>query len=463
VEASLGNTAGDLRVDDFESTLQLYLSKINDMREGKPASLKELTCGRIEESTSEFQTRSSLNVPKPPVKEAILLTGSTGALGSHILNTLLEREGREERMVYCLNRPPNSHDIQVGQPPDSRDRQISHNKARGLPIEFLEDRVRFFTGDPALPQFGLGDEDFGELQRFVTHIMHNAWPVDFNMSLQSFTGCLDGVIGLIRFADRSRYQVTLRLVSSIAAVAASRERPVIIEEALTDAQIFVSMGYGRSKHLAERLLTHASQKLGISTIAVRVGQISGDSSRKRGWNLREWFPNLVVSSLHIRALPRTLGCAEDGKEVKWIPVDFTAKILLELAAASSRSGSNDTFHVEHPRPTAWAKLFPVILGALEKATSERDGSQMEVLDYEEWFKRLEATFSVGSTGTEHLSANPAVKLLPFFESLLSKEGVTGVFDVSRSIASSSAMQSLEPVTSDCLEAWVNGWIHGDEI
>jgi len=182
------------------------------------------------------------------------------------------------------------------------------------------------------------------------------------MSLQSFTGCLDGVIGLIRFADRSKYRVTLQLVSSIAAVAASRERPVIIEEALTDAQIPVSMGYGRSKHLAETLLTHASQKLGISTIAVRVGQISGDSSRKRGWNLREWFPSLVVSSLHIRALPRTLDCAEDGKEVKWIPIDFTAKILLELAAASSRSDSNDTFHVEHPRPTAWAKLFPVILG-----------------------------------------------------------------------------------------------------
>jgi hypothetical protein len=119
--------------------------------------------------------------------------------------------------------------------------------------------------------------------------------------------------------------------------------------------------------------------------------------------------------------------------------------------------------VEHPRPTAWEELFPVILGALDKTTSERGGPQMEVLDYREWFKRLEATFSVDSTGTEDLFANPAVKLLPFFESLLSKEGVTAIFDVSRSITSTSTMQSLEPVTSDCLEAWVNGWIHGDEI
>jgi thioester reductase-like protein/acyl-coenzyme A synthetase/AMP-(fatty) acid ligase/aryl carrier-like protein len=452
VEASHGNTAGDLRADDFGSTLQLYLSKIDALREGEPASLEQLTCDRIEEPTFGLRNRSGLNMSKLPAEKAILLTGSTGALGSHLLNNLLERG---EYMIYCLNRSP-----------DSQNLQVSRNKTRGLPIMFPEGRVKgcvkFLTGDSALPQFGLNDEDFRELHGTVTHIMHNAWPVDFNKSLRSFAGCLDGVVGLIRFAHSSRSQVTLQLVSSIAAVASSYKQSVIVEEALTSAQVPVSMGYGQSKHLAERLLTHASRELGIKTVAARVGQISGDSSRKRGWNRREWFPSLVVSSLHIRALPRTLGCAEDGK-VKWVPVDSTAKILLELAAVPAHSGRNDTFHVEHPRPTAWEELFPVILGALDKTTSERGGPQMEVLDYREWFKRLEATFSVDSTGTEDLFANPAVKLLPFFESLLSKEGVTAIFDVSRSITSSSTMQSLEPVTSDCLEAWVNGWIHGDEI
>jgi hypothetical protein len=54
-------------------------------------------------------------------------------------------------------------------------------------------------------------------------------------------------------------------------------------------------------------------------------------------------------------------------------------------------------------------------------------------------------------------------LLSFFESLLSKEDLTGIFDVSHSMASSSTMQSLESVDSDCLEAWVSGWIRGTEI
>jgi hypothetical protein len=93
------------------------------------------------------------------------------------------------------------------------------------------------------------------------------------------------------------------------------------------------------------------------------------------------------------------------------------------------------------------------------------GPRMEVLGHREWFKRLEATFNADWTVSEVLSANPALKLtlLSFFESLLSKEGLTGIFNISCSIALSTTMRSLKPVNLDCLEAWVSGWIHGTEI
>lgn len=100
---------------------------------------------------------------------------------------------------------------------------------------------------------------------------------------------------------------------------------------------------------------------------------------------------------------------------------------------------------------------------LNRAASERGVAPIEVVDYREWFKRLEATFAAGSTDFEALSANPAVKLLAFFKSLLSKEDLTSAFDVSRAMSSSNTMRSLEPVSLDCLEAWTNGWIHGNEI
>jgi thioester reductase-like protein/acyl-CoA synthetase (AMP-forming)/AMP-acid ligase II len=455
VQASSERPTENHQVDGIGQTLQQYLSEIDALLEDKVAHPDVVSCDQREESVNGrgsiagSTTRSSQHESKPPMGGAILLTGSTGALGSHLLDTLLEGE---KRKIYCLNRSLDSHQLQIGR-----------NRSRGLPVVFPKGRVKFLTGDPALPKFGLEDWIFEQLLRSVTHIIHNAWPVDFNQSLRSFSGCLDGVVGLISFANCSQGKVTLQFVSSIAAVAGYPKRSVIAEEAVKQSQVPLSMGYGQSKHIAERMLSHASQVLGIRTIAARVGQISGDASRKRGWNRREWFPSLVVSSLHIRALPGTLGCAEDGKEVKWIPVDATARILQELSVASVGSGGNATFHVVHPRPMAWAELLPTISDALNKVASEQGGPRVEVLGYIEWFERLQATFDAESADTEAFSANPAVKLLSFFESLLSTEDLTGNFDVSRSMASSKTMRSLEPVNSDCLEAWTKGWIHGTRM
>ena len=219
------------------------------------------------------------------------------------------------------------------------------------------------------------------------------------------------------------------------------------------------MGYGQSKYLAERMLTYASRVLGIETIVARVGQVSGDASRRCGWNRREWFPSLVVSSLHIRALPRSLGCAENGKEVAWIPVDAAARILQELSLSPLAPGENVTYHVVHPRPTAWAEVLPVFLDALNKTATKQGGPKVEVVDYDEWFNKLQATFDPGAADAEDLFSNPALKLLSFFEYLTSKEDFTGNFDVSRSEASSKTMQCLGSVSADCLQAWTDGWIN----
>lgn len=451
VQASSGNIGEDRQADELNQMLHLYLSAIDALLDDEIAMPNIATCDLSEEMvgcteyTASPTSRSSQREPNTSAKGAILLTGSTGALGSHILNTLLDRE---QCQIYCLNRSV-----------DSRRLQIGRNKIGGLPVVFPEGRVQFLTGNPALPNFGLDGQTYEDLLGSVTHVIHNAWPVDFNMSLQSFTACLDGILGLIRFAHRSQSRVTLQFVSSIAAVAGSPGRCSIVEDAVTQSQAPTSMGYGRSKYLAERMLTYASRVLGIETIVARVGQVSGDASRRCGWNRREWFPSLVVSSLYIRALPRSLGCAENGQEVAWIPVDAAARILQELSLSPLSPGENVTYHVVHPRPTAWAELLPVFLDALNKTVTKQGGPQVEVVDYDEWFNKLQATLDPGAADAEDLFSNPALKLLSFFENLTSKEDFTGNFDVSRSEASSKTMQCLESVGVDCLQAWTDGWIN----
>lgn len=112
---------------------------------------------------------------------------------------------------------------------------------------------------------------------------------------------------------------------------------------------------------------------------MRVGQISGDALRKRGWNRQEWFPSLVVGSLHLGALPDSLGCAEDGNEVRWIPVDAAARILQDTSRKTVATGGNETLNVVHPKPTSWTELLPAVRSVLDKEASEQGSKPVETV------------------------------------------------------------------------------------
>lgn len=111
-------------------------------------------------------------VPKEVHDEVVILTGSTGALGSYILQTLLAKEITH---IYCLNRAS-----------DALSLQIKRNQGRGLPTQFDASRVSFLTADLTQENLGLSPEIFSRLVDSATLVIHNAWPVNFNLSLSSF-------------------------------------------------------------------------------------------------------------------------------------------------------------------------------------------------------------------------------------------------------------------------------------
>lgn len=104
----------------------------------------------------------------------VVLTGSTGVLGSHLLHELLHDDSVLQ--IYCFNRAV-----------DSKALQAQHSQDQGLPANFDPARVTFLTADLSSPNFGLGDSPIlEEIAARVTHIIHNAWPVDFNLPLAAF-------------------------------------------------------------------------------------------------------------------------------------------------------------------------------------------------------------------------------------------------------------------------------------
>ena len=239
--------------------------------------------------------------PSPPKDITIILTGSTGSLGSYLLDCLMSND--KVRHVYCLNRSS-----------DSAQRQESIQKERGLPTQFGE-KVEILQCNFAKPYFGLSQINYRKLLKDATHILHNAWLVNFNQTLDSFSGThVHGVRQLINFSSRSTYSAAIYFLSTIGTVRKwnvedperklSKIEPFVQkvpEQIFETWSVSQAIGYAESKHISERLLDSAANLCDQRTTVCRLGQIAGPVLRgeKGTWGRQEWFPSIIASSAHL--------------------------------------------------------------------------------------------------------------------------------------------------------------------
>jgi len=278
----------------------------------------------------------------------VILTGSTGSLGTYLLQTLLQNQSVSH--VYCLNRSPDSASVQA-----------ERNKSRGLPLRFPAERVTFLTTQLDQKHIGLEPAVHKRLLSTVTKIIINGWSVNFNVPLSSFHQQLEAVVNFSKFANKSPNSPSVLFISSISAVKNLGTTAAIIpEDIILDHSAPLPMGYGESKYIAERLLDHAASELFVNVHIARVGQIAGPIHSSSIWNKREWLPSLVLSSLHIGALPETLGASMS--KIDWVPIDVLSEVLVELILSGyeerdSRGNKAVIYHPHNPRTTSWPELL----------------------------------------------------------------------------------------------------------
>lgn len=361
----------------------------------------------------------------------ILLTGSTGSLGSYVLDALI-RENRVAH-IYCLNRGPGS-----------AERQRRSFSAKGLP-ELNGKVITCLDADLSQDRFGLPDETYDTLVQEVTHIIHNAWQVDFNLGLDSFSGQVGNVRRLVDFSIQSRAQVFF--ISSISAVA-SCTAEVVPERMLDDWSVAHKFGYGQSKLVSERILGDAVKVAGIVATVCRVGQIAGPTTSDGVWPKQEWLPSLIATSRYLGKLPASLGSMDD---VDWIPVDILARIVVELAIGDATAGKNlgtgaSVYHAINPKRTTWAKL----VGAISRSLNSGGGA-VETVSLESWLEALRASASQEAD----LTLNPAVKILDFYDGLVAGKELR--FETKKAVQSSPTLASLDSVQEVWMENWIKQW------
>lgn len=389
--------------------------------------------------------REILSPYKPPNSAVVLLTGSTGSLGSHLLDVLLSTASVSK--VYCLNRGN-----------DSEERQKKAHQTTGLPTDFK--KARFIYCDLSQSHLGLNPSTYDQLLREVTHILHNAWDVNFNRSIDSFAEThIHGVKQIIDFSNETG--ATLLFVSTISAVNRCRQtsggKNKAQEEIITDWTASQEMGYSESKLVAENLITAARQASNIPTIICRVGQLAGATMETAIWNRNEWVAALVISSVYLGQLPDSIGPLDT---IDWVPVNLASRTLLEILFARPHSPGNghgntlsdaisayktSVYHILNPNPTTYRSLIPPLLATLP--------SPPTVVPFKTWLSTLKQ--SANDTDIMH---NPALKLLTFFETLNANlADQPQELDIANAARDSATLADLEPITAASMRIWMRGW------
>ncbi|KAI0185901.1 putative NRPS-like enzyme [Xylaria flabelliformis] len=372
----------------------------------------------------------------------VLLTGSTGSLGSYILDELQKDSNVKE--IICLDRSS-----------DVAQRHMQTGPPRGLSC--IDDtRVKFLQADLARPNFGLAIEGYEALIISVTHVIHNQWPVNFNWPLKLFEPSIAGVRNLANFAATSLHDPFILFVSSVSSVGGSKDAGPYPEAPAPHLNLAAHMGYGESKLISEHLLGRAAAICNVRSATCRVGIVSGPIESRLGmWNKHEYIPSVIISSQVLGVFPNTF----PGRDrIDWLPVDKVSKVLLEILHSASIEPCEElaqVFNVVNTQAGFWGSDIA------DAVISMYPSGDVRAVSMEDWVKKLRISAEEAErTGNyDNIEANPAIRLLDFFSTVSDSGAGQGPRWLSSSKAEklSVTLRTLGPLRKLWLENWMVQW------
>ncbi|KAJ7075175.1 putative aminoadipate reductase [Mycena belliarum] len=383
-------------------------------------------------------TRGTTGIAQSAV---VLLTGSTGNLGSQILVSLLT----DDRVlkVYALNRPSEQ---------SLAARHLDVFRERGLDTQLLASpKLVLIEGRTAQRDLGIHAELYEEIRKSVTLIIHNAWTLDFNKGLASFEPHISGTRHLIDLALSSEQDPKFIFTSSIASAQLWDPSRGPCPESLLNSASAALGGYGQSKYVAEQILA----KSDLNASCLRIGQVCG-ALPKGAWATSDWVPILVKSGMTLGLLP-----VADGL-VSWIDFDTVASAIMDVAFTGTEDLGRlpPVLNIVHPQPVSWNFVMECVRDALLK-NSNTTPKDLKFVSFPEWYTELEACEARGGYDKEDL---PGLKLLDFFSNLVNSttgsanaEFVGPSFSVDKVQKISIALRDADILTKEHVEAWVDYW------
>ncbi|MFF1547389.1 thioester reductase domain-containing protein [Streptomyces sp. NPDC058291] len=279
--------------------------------------------------------------PDPRTVSEVFLTGATGFLGAFLLRDLL----REGLVVHCLVRGADTAAARARLEENLR----TYELLDGLDL----DRVRVHTGDVTRPRLGMAQETYAELAGRIGAVYHSAAKVNF-LTLYKWLrkATVEATHEILRFACAAG--APLHHVSTTGVFPGGGDRAPRGELDPTGPPQALSLGYTKSKWVAEQLVLEASRR-GVPVTIHRPGQVWGDSE-SGACQPNDFVWRFIKGSLQTGLYPRRFRL-----EMNMVPVDYVSAVI--VTASRHPDGLGGVYHQVSPGTLDSERILELLRGA----------------------------------------------------------------------------------------------------
>lgn len=371
-----------------DPTLRGFAQATRDARAGRlAADGTETRVDFAREAELAVPVRADAHPRDPGRPLEILLTGSTGFLGAHLLRELLDATTAR---VWCLVR---ARDAAHGR------QRIADAAGRYELGSLPGGRVVPLPGDLSAPRLGLSPGEFRELARSTDLIYHAGAIVNFIYPYEELRAAnVAGTREVIRLAGSAR-GIPVHFVSTTAVLAGLGLMGVheVTEDTPLAHADRLRVGYVETKFVAEELLRNAGHA-GLPVAIYRPLDIVG-SRRTGAWNTATEMCALI------RFITDT-GLAPDiDLPLDFVPADTCAAAIRHISSLGGATGR--TYHLASP---GYA-----LLGSLVGRLRDH-GYQISEVPFGAWVSEL----------LRHAAHHPSHPMTPFLPLFVDRDQESGL-------------------------------------
>lgn len=264
-------------------------------------------------------------------EKVIFLTGATGQVGQNLIPEILRSD--EDSLLILLIRGTSNVEV------EERLKKLLSSLSPACYAQRAGERVRAVRGDITLPCLGLSESCFSGLASRITHIIHSAASVRFQLPLEEARKInVEGTKNVMDLARQAKLKGRLQRVAYIGTAFVSGNRSGLIKETELDCGQQFTNSYEQTKFEAEQYVRQLSGELPLTIF--RPSIIVGDSrtGSTSAFNVI-YGPLKYISRGLVKFLPGSPGAPLDV-----VPVDFVCQAICHILF-KVKDGVGRTFHL----------------------------------------------------------------------------------------------------------------------